>query len=297
MRRYAFRALVVWSVLAGTVKVASAHQPPAAATGAPFQLNAIEQAFLDQVLSSWEQESGKVRTFRCEFERWDYNVVFGPRMDVPFSKDKGEVSFSQPDKGSYQITEIHRWQAQAAQPGQQPPKQLQGTWVHQPEAVGEHWVCDGQSVFEYRHDQKQLVVRPIPPEMQGKAIVDGPLPFLFGAEAEKLKTRYWLKVEQQPNPNQIWLQAHPKFQADKANYDWVRLSLERTTLLPAAMEIHLPDGSRHTYIFDMNTVSKNAPFDRLKNLFVAPRTPFGWKRVVETNVAQLNPAPQQPVQR
>ena len=226
MRRYAFRALVVWSVLAGTVKVASAHQPPAAATGAPFQLNAIEQAFLDQVLSSWEQESGKVRTFRCEFERWDYNAVYGPRMDVPFSKDKGEVSFSQPDKGSYQITEIHRWQAEQSPAGQEPPARPRGTWVPQPNAVGEHWVCDGQSVFEYRHDQKQLVVRPIPPEMQGKAIVDGPLPFLFGAEAEKLKARYWLKVEQQPNPNQIWLQAHPKFQADKANYDWVRLSLE-----------------------------------------------------------------------
>ena len=72
-------------------------------------------------------------------------------------------------------------------PGQQPPQPAKGDWVKQTDAIGEHWVCDGKSVFEYRHDQKQLVERPIPPQLQGKAIVDGPLPFLFGAEAAKLK--------------------------------------------------------------------------------------------------------------
>ena len=48
---------------------------------------------------------------------------------------------------------------------------------------------------------------PSRPQLQGKAIVDGPLPFLFGAEAKKLKERYWLKVDSQPkqDPNQIWL--------------------------------------------------------------------------------------------
>ena len=54
-------------------------------------------------------------------------------------------------------------------------------------------------MFEYRHDQKQLVERPIPPQLQGQAIVDGPLPFLFGAEAAKLKARYWMRIEQQAN--------------------------------------------------------------------------------------------------
>ena len=71
----------------------------------------------------------------------------------------------------------------------------------QTNAIGEHWVCDGENVYEYRHDQKQLVVRPIPPAMQGQAIVDGPLPFLFGAEADKLKARYWMRAEQPQNPN------------------------------------------------------------------------------------------------
>ena len=57
-------------------------------------------------------------------------------------------------------------------------------------------------------------------------------------------------------------------------------------MMPRAMEMHLPDKSRQTYIFDLGKVSVNAPFQKLKNLFQAPRTPFGWKRIVENNVRQ-----------
>ena len=59
-------------------------------------------------------------------------------------------------------------------------------------------MCDGKSVFEYRHQDKHLVERPIPKELQGQSIVDGPLPFLFGAEAAKLKARYWLRIAEHP---------------------------------------------------------------------------------------------------
>ena len=112
-------------------------------------------------------------------------------------------------------------------------------------------MCDGKSVFEYRHDQKQLVERPIPPQLQGQAIVDGPLPFLFGAEAKKLKDRYWMRIERQPNPDQIWLMALPKFQAQAADFRAVRVILDRQQLLPVAMQVQLPDGSRHEYMFDI----------------------------------------------
>ena len=181
---------------------AVAGQPLPAQPPQGFQLNALEQAFLDQVLDTWQAESGKVNTFKCAFERWEYNAAFGPGKEIPLNNDRGELSFQKPDKGSFQITEINTWKAAPAAPPAapgQPPAPVQGDWEKQENAIGEHWVCDGKSVFEYRHDQKQLVERPIPPQLQGQAIVDGPLPFLFGAEAAKLKDRYWLRVEQQPN--------------------------------------------------------------------------------------------------
>jgi len=279
--------LLLTSVLPG-------QQQPPVQPRAPFQLNPIETAFLDQLLLSWETESGKIETYRCPFERWEYNPVFGPSMQIPFSKDLGEVSFQKPDKASFQITQVIRLENPPAGNQGQPAVPQQAKWVPQPNIVGEHYVCDGKNVYEYRHDQKQLMVRPIPLDMQGQAIVDGPLPFLFGAKAEKLKQRYWLKVQDQPDTTQIWLVAFPKFQSDKANYDQVRLSLDRASMLPRAMEMHMPDKSRQTYIFDLGKASVNAPFQKIKNLFQAPRTPFGWKRIVENNVRQASqnqPAP------
>jgi len=261
---------------------------------AGFQLNAIQQAFLDQVLDAWQLHSGKIATFKCSFERWEYNVAFGPAPNIPLNKDKGEVSYSRPDKGSFQITKVAKFQAQPNQPGQQPPAQPQGAWVEQPEAIGEHWVCDGKAVFEYRHNQKQLVERPIPPHLQGKAIADGPLPFLFGAEAPKLKQRYWMRIEQQPNQNEIWLIAKPKAQAQAADFSEVQVILDRERMLPKAMQIQMPNGSRHVYLFDIANSQVNGTFARLQALFTRPRVPAGWKRVVEDMPVEQAAQPVQP---
>jgi TIGR03009 family protein len=263
---------------------------------AGFQLNALQQARLDQVLDAWQAESGKVITFKCSFERWEYNVAFGPGQQIPLNKDKGEVSYHRPDKGSFQITEINVFQAQPIPPGQQPAGPPQGSWMKQANAIGEHWVCDGKSVFEYRHDQKQLVERPIPPDLQGQAIADGPLPFLFGAEAAKLKQRYWIRIEQE-NANEFWLVARPRHQAQAADFTEVEVMLDRARLLPKAMQVHLPNRSRHLYMFDIANASVNNPLARLSALFERPRTPIGWKRVVENAPVEQAAQPTAPVAR
>ena len=246
-----------------------------------FQLNQVQQAQLDQVLDTWQRESGKINTFKCSFERLEYDRAFGPGQNIPLNRNKGELSFSKPDKGSFQITEINTWQAAPAQPDKNAGAQVPGTWVPQPNAIGEHWVCDGKSVFEYRHDQKQLVERPIPPNLQGKAIVDGPLPFLFGAETAKLKARYWMRVDPSPDPNQIWLVALPISQAQAADFKQVDIILDRQRLLPTHIQVHLPNGSRHVYAFDIANASVNSRLAILQSLFDRPRVPAGWKRIVE----------------
>lgn len=290
--RYALAVITISSLVALPAAGQQQAPPPQAVQQAApaqvpvqvpagFQLNAIQQAFLDQVLDAWQLHSGKIATFKCSFERWEYNVAFGPAPNIPLNKDKGEVSYSRPDKGSFQITQVAKFQAQPNQPGQQPLAQPQGAWVEQPDAIGEHWVCDGKAVFEYRHNQKQLVERPIPPHLQGKAIADGPLPFLFGAEAPKLKQRYWMRIEQQPNQNEIWLIAKPKAQAQAADFSEVQVILDRERMLPKAMQIQMPNGSRHVYLFDIANSQVNGTFARLQALFTRPRVPAGWKRVVE----------------
>jgi TIGR03009 family protein len=276
-------------------------QPPVTPQVPPgFQLNALQQAGLDAVLDAWQKESATVKTFRCTFQRWEYDVVFGPKdknKDIPLYKNLGEVSYIKPDKGSFQITETNKWQEEPAQPGQPPNAEKKGNWVKDPNAVGDHWVCDGKSVYQYRPDLKQLVEHPIPPELQGQAIVDGPLPFLFGADAARLKQRYWMKLDQNQNqnPNQIWIIALPKFQAQAADFTEVDVILDAKQLLPLYMQVWMPNRSHQTYIFDIANSSKNNPLDRLQALFERPSVPFGWKRVVENmplqQAAEPKPAP------
>jgi hypothetical protein len=134
--------------------------------------------------------------------------------------------------------------------------------------------------------------------MQGQAIVDGPLPFLFGADAAKLKQRYWMKVDNQnQDPNQIWLIALPKFQEQAANFSQVDLILDRALQLPQAMRVTMPNHDKHVYMFDLKSVKKNKMLDRLQQaLFQKPSIPFGYKHVLDqTPVAQSDqPAQQQP---
>jgi TIGR03009 family protein len=265
-----------------------------------FDLNALQQAELDAVLTTWQTESAKINTFTCSFDRWEYVMAFGPVINgqaAPLNKDKGELTYSKPDKGSFQITEISTYK-KLPPPADQPNAPERGNWIPQPKAIGEHWVCDGKSVYEYRNDQMQVIERPIPPQMQGQAIVDGPLPFLFGADADKLKQRYWMKIDNQnQDPKQIWLVAMPKFQEQAANFSQVDLILDRKLELPQAMRVTMPNRDQHVYMFDLKTAKQNKMLDRLQQaLFQKPSIPFGYKHVLDqTPVAQSEqPAQQQP---
>lgn len=270
-------------------------QPLVAAVPPGFQLNAIQQAQLDAVLDKWQEASNKITTFECSFQRWDYDVAFGPKNgNIPLNKNIGKLSYQKPDKGSFEITDVNTFRQQPAQPGAAPV----GDWVKQPDAIGDHWVCDGASVYQYRPDLKQLVEHPIPPQFQGQAIVDGPLPFLFGADKEKLKSRYWMRIDPVPNqdPNQLLLVARPRFREQAADFTQVEVILNKDRMMPQYMQVWKPNGSRDMYIFDINNASVNNLLNRVKGaLFVRPSVPSGWKRVVQNmplqQAAQPTPAP------
>lgn len=269
---------------------------PVQPVGPPFQLTDIEQQFVMQVLQMWEAESAKVNTFNADFERLEYDGVWGPSADKALIQSTGTLSYSKPDKGSFKIDGIKRWTKTNPQDA---APDAAGDYVLQKDEVGEHWVCDGKAVYEYNHRNKQLVVTPIPEEMRGVSIVDGPLPFLFGAEAKKLMERYWIRSKQ-GNAQQIWLEAYPRRQVDAANYDFVEVMLDRKTMQPTAIQVHLPGGQqRHVYMFREPTI--NGKMEAwFGSLFSAPRTPLGWTRIVQQDPA--TPAPQAanpaaPVQR
>ena len=263
---------------------------PNRAPQAPFQLTPEQEADLHRVLRAWEERSQKVQTLACEFKRWEYDETFGiknpqdPTKVIP-KESKGEIKYSAPDKGLYHITEMRLpVSLEAGQPKFQTTSD-----------GGEHWVCDGQSIWEYNYDKKQLIERRLPPEMQGKAIQDGPLPFLFGAQADKLLTRYWMRVVTPANvQSQIWIEAFPKNQIDAANFRRATVILDSATLFPAAIEVHLPNGkSRHVHQLFNNVANNNNPLRFLKGDFSKPALPRGWTKV-EDQPRAAAPAPPGP---
>jgi TIGR03009 family protein len=240
----------------------------------PIQLTPQEQAELDQALKAWESSSARIKNFSCTFERRDFDPVFSP--DKP-RIDKGQIKFEAPDKGMFMIEAADQGKTPAA--GQR---------------RAERWICDGKSIFQFDYVTKQLIDHQLPPQLQGQAIANGPLPFLFGSSAEHLKQRYFLKVvtPSDVQGKQVWLTGFPRFQADAANFSQADIVLSARDMQPIGLR-QFPPGkpggvTRTEYVFD-NVVTNDLLWIVKPNPFLASK-PDGWRMIVE-------PAPTAQVRR
>ncbi len=237
----------------------------------PFVLSPAEQEQLDRVLAAWEERSSKIKTFECEFTRWEFDPVWGP-PNQPKRIVRGKIMYAAPDKGLFLVDE----------------EVINGRL--QPATQPERWVCDGRSVYEYRFETKQIVETPLPPELQGKTITEGPLPFLFGAQAESLKRRYYMRIITPQNvTDEIWLEAFPKYQQEAANFQRAQLILKLPQLDIFALQLYHPSAqaaSQSRTVFQFDRIKIN-PVDFLRLFKEDPFKPVlpdsSWAKVIETS--------------
>ncbi|ASV76101.1 hypothetical protein THTE_3499 [Thermogutta terrifontis] len=245
----------------------------------PFTLTPYEQEQLDRVLRAWEERSSRIKTFECEFTRWEFDPVWGP-PNQPKRITRGRILYSAPDKGLFRVDE----------------EVVENRW--QPAAHPERWVCDGRAVYEYRFETKQIVETPLPPELQGKAITEGPLPFLFGAEAESLKRRYYMRIITPQNvKDEIWLEAFPRYQREAANFQRAQLILKLPALDIYALQLYHPSAQPNTQsrtVFQFDRIKVNA-FDPLRIFKEDPFRPIlpdpSWAKVTEPASASPSGTP------
>jgi TIGR03009 family protein len=255
---------------------------------APFQLTPQQETELEMTLKSWETSSAAVKTFHSDFIRWEYDPVWGPQNSAK-TEANGWVRYQAPDKGLFQITTAKNYNPTTSK--FEPSND---------ETQKEHWVCDGTYVFHVNHKDKQMIKTELPPNMRGTQIADGPLPFVFGQKADKLKARFWVRIVTPPGiTDQIWLEAFPKYQADAANYKKVDLILDSKKLLPLAIQTHDPNPQtniRVVYQFSGHKV--NGLFDNTWiTTFIEPKVPSGYKLVEERyNDPAAQPPQQKPLQ-
>ena len=244
------------------------------APAAPFTLTETQQRLLDQTLLRWEKQSEKVSTYLCDFHRWEIDPAWGPKPHgYTLTQAEGTIRYKAPDRGEYEVDKVTRWDKTKA------------TYVAD-DTAAERWMCDGQDIYEWNRKQRQLKVRPLPDELRGKAIADGPLPFVFGAKADQLKRRYWMRdvTPTEHAGKQIWLEARPKFQQDAANFQRATVVLDEKSFMPVALQLFPPGiapvaGKPEAYTaFQFMRASVNNPLDKL--VFLPPITPPFWTKVV-----------------
>ena len=260
-------------------------QQPVQPPPPPFTLTPQEQAQVDAVLKKWEQMSKEIKTYECKFVLWQYDLNFPVRdpknpngPPLPNYKDQGYMKYATPDKAIYRITSTEN----------------NGEWVPIPPERAIYWICDGKAVTEYRFPPEnpnpgpnekpqpgQVIEHPLPQEMQGKAIADGPLPFLFGADANKIRNRYYIRIITPANAqNQVWLDAYPRFQQDAANFKRVILALNLSDMNPKMMRIYSANGNEYS-TYDFFDVVQNDPLRIWKGNPFQVVIPRGWQKTTE----------------
>lgn len=245
-------------------------------------LPAKHQEYVEQILGYWEYKSNQIERFRCAFKRWEYDPVFGPR-ETFYRYGEGEIKYAKPDKGLYKATKVLTYQA--AKPPETAPR-----YVELPNVFGEHWVCDGNNVFELDHQRKRLIQTELPPDLRGEAIRNGPLPFLFGAKKDTILQRYWVRVITPADvKGEYWLEAYPKSREDAANYKMVHIMIDEQDYLPKGLVLFdrsfVPGRhpARTTFSFENRETNWNVLVQQLNIFyreFYEPSVPRDWEKIV-----------------
>lgn len=243
------------------------------------------QEHTDKVLNFWEFHSSKIERYRCEFQRWEYDQTFDPKKFQTYSK--GRIMYAKPDKGLFEVSELHQGRKVEGRVG----------YTKQSNTELEKWICDGKTIFAFDHRNKRLNEQPIPPDVQGKQIVEGPLPFFFGAKAAQIKARYWVRLNPEVRDKFV-VQAIPKFQKDAANFQRIDIIIpDDEQFLPKAILMFHPGGARTTFEFAKRETNwRDNPLDPLKLFhreFFNPKTPAGWVRVKQPLAQNATPPPRQ----
>ena len=231
--------------------------PVLAQQAAAVQTNP-QAAALDEILVEWHKKSVQIKRLEGEHVRIIYDYVF----EVAF-RAEGKFYYEAPDKGRIDLVPGKKGQGQKF-PKINPSTNKKVTLTARPDDP-ERWICDGKQVLVIDEVQMSAQQYPLPVEARGNNIMDGPLPFLFGMPPEKAKQRYRMKLLQ-ANAKDIDILVYPRWKQDLANYKWARIRIERETMLPMAVQMLDPAGSRET-VYTFPRVAKNPKKGWLPNFF------------------------------
>ncbi len=264
---------------AGPPNQGQANRGNGPATQPPFMpqpfpdLTPAQQTYLDQVLGHWQKSTTNVERYACDFKRWTYDSsnpvaeqlsksMNRAPNNVELSVALGVLKYMAPDQGLYKVERLGKATGQVIQNSQIEMKEYENQF-------GEWWICDGKSIHDLDRGRKVCDRYPIPTELQGQGIMNSPMPFLFGVDAEKIKARYWVRPVEppmdstgKPSESHIALEAYPKLPEDATNFHHVKIILDKQAFLPFQMIRYNTEWSenhdvRDVYQFENRVMNSN----------------------------------------
>jgi TIGR03009 family protein len=235
---------------------AQAQQPrPQVQPESQPQIENIEVSpAVQQLLEFWEAKSSEVNQLYGEFDRYSYDSDFGVEK-----RGQGRLWFEAPDKGRIDITPSDDV---PTEPNNINPDKLRADG--QPFQIlpdnNERWICNGERVFAINDDDRTYAELSIPPQFQGENIIDSPLPFLFGMQAERAKQRYIIEIGPMHNPDgriegaalNVHVIVRPRWEQDAREWTTAEILLNPDTFLPNAVRI---TGGTHEEVYVFRSVA------------------------------------------
>ncbi len=210
-----------------------------------FPLSQPYQDYVDQVLTYWESSSSQVERLRCQFDRFTYDSGVCNYVDPNSSQmvaheiAGGVIKYEAPDRA---IIEVDKKRIALPPSTSNPHLEYRDLDSATMDKQRERYISSGDALYFFDHAEKQVIRQNLPVELQGQGIRNSPLPFLFGAKAQELKDRYWIRPITPENvEKQWWLEVFPKRRQDAEHYSRAVIVLGGDEFLPIQIQLFAPD--------------------------------------------------------
>ena len=206
---------------------------------------------LRAALVKWELATSRIKTLKGEIYRYHREFVFNTEK-----RGRGVFFYEAPDKGRLDIYSVEvpkGTRSSVKQPSRRDPSTSRVTPARTISLVvsgdnPEKWICDGTQVLEVNDLDRTVTSHRIPADYQGRRIMDGPLPFLFGMPPDKAIRRYQMTLLGE-SKDEIWIRAIPRWKQDAVNYREATVILDTATYLPKHVRLTAPDNTQTIYSF------------------------------------------------
>jgi len=241
------------------------------------------QSQLDQLLESWSAASERI----TRLEGRHFRIVYDTEFEVE-RQSEGEFAYEKPDKGRIDITPVQinpdliAARAKEARDARAEERKSQVRLKRNGDPFGlavtqsEQWSCDGQRVYSLDLEKKEALVAQLPAVMQGRNIMDSPLPFLFGMPPETAKRRFTIFFaggQFDPRSGRAYLTIYPRLPQDGNSWKQADIILDLKEYLPVAVQLLDPAGTKVT-VYKFRDFVKNEPDWKMRLKLVNPKARF-----------------------